>query len=447
MSASGSDGGIRLRLDLRVRTEDPNGTYTYRPTGPSDLTTPLGDDVLLLTEFHGRERSRQLFQFELERLADVRTTMPFERCWARRSRSKIVRPSRSRPLLQRDRAPHSAGQPRPEFTHVPAGGGPAVLAADPQRAQSRIFQQHERPRHPEEGAEGLDVTYEIQGDFKPREYCVQYRESDFNFACRLMEEEGIYYFFKHTAGGHTMVRGQHAASRIPTFRTARKCDLRGDCRRTTSEEDADHDWEKAQEIRVRQVRRLWDHTFRVARTSIWRRKSPSWTRCRWAKSTHKLKAGNDKFGDLRLSRRLRAALRRHRQAAAASSPTDLQKIFKDNSRTAGIRMQQEAAGALLIDGAERARRIHARATRSSCRSISRQRQVRDHRAWSTRRGSHRRSRPATASSSYRTSSPASRIALPFRPQRTTPIPSVRGVQTATVVGPPARRSSPTSTAA
>jgi type VI secretion system secreted protein VgrG len=39
----------------------------------------------------------------------------------------------------------------------------------------------------------------------PREYCVQYRESDFAFVSRLMEEEGIYYFFEHTQNAHTLV--------------------------------------------------------------------------------------------------------------------------------------------------------------------------------------------------------------------------------------------------
>ncbi len=36
------------------------------------------------------------------------------------------------------------------------------------------------------------------GGFSLRDYTVQYRESDFNFASRLMEEEGVYYFFQHT---------------------------------------------------------------------------------------------------------------------------------------------------------------------------------------------------------------------------------------------------------
>jgi type VI secretion system secreted protein VgrG len=38
-----------------------------------------------------------------------------------------------------------------------------------------------------------------------REYCVQYGESCYHFVCRLLEEEGIFYFFKHTAAKHIMV--------------------------------------------------------------------------------------------------------------------------------------------------------------------------------------------------------------------------------------------------
>lgn len=38
-----------------------------------------------------------------------------------------------------------------------------------------------------------------------RKYCVQYRESDFDFVSRLMEEEGIYYYFNHADGTHSMV--------------------------------------------------------------------------------------------------------------------------------------------------------------------------------------------------------------------------------------------------
>jgi type VI secretion system secreted protein VgrG len=54
------------------------------------------------------------------------------------------------------------------------------------------------------GAVELDDS-QLAADPPTREYCVQYRESDFNFVCRLLEEEGIYFYFKHEPGKHTMV--------------------------------------------------------------------------------------------------------------------------------------------------------------------------------------------------------------------------------------------------
>ncbi|HYC22622.1 MAG TPA: type VI secretion system tip protein TssI/VgrG [Candidatus Bathyarchaeia archaeon] len=49
-----------------------------------------------------------------------------------------------------------------------------------------------------------DFEEKIQGSYLPRTYCVQYRESDFDFVSRLFEEEGLYYFFKHEDGKHTL---------------------------------------------------------------------------------------------------------------------------------------------------------------------------------------------------------------------------------------------------
>lgn len=49
------------------------------------------------------------------------------------------------------------------------------------------------------------MRFVMQGTYLPREYCVQYRESDFDFVSRLMEDEGIFYFFEHTDAGHTMI--------------------------------------------------------------------------------------------------------------------------------------------------------------------------------------------------------------------------------------------------
>jgi type VI secretion system secreted protein VgrG len=45
----------------------------------------------------------------------------------------------------------------------------------------------------------------LEGSYRKREYTVQYRESDFNFVQRLLEEDGIYYFFRHEKDKHTLV--------------------------------------------------------------------------------------------------------------------------------------------------------------------------------------------------------------------------------------------------
>ena len=50
-----------------------------------------------------------------------------------------------------------------------------------------------------------DFRDETTGMPPTLEYCVQYRETDFNFVCRLMEAYGIYYFFEHSDGKHTLV--------------------------------------------------------------------------------------------------------------------------------------------------------------------------------------------------------------------------------------------------
>ncbi len=54
-----------------------------------------------------------------------------------------------------------------------------------------------------------DFQTALFGEYRRWEYCVQYRESDFDFVSRLMEQEGIYYFFRHEygegRGRHTLV--------------------------------------------------------------------------------------------------------------------------------------------------------------------------------------------------------------------------------------------------
>jgi type VI secretion system secreted protein VgrG len=53
----------------------------------------------------------------------------------------------------------------------------------------------------------LDIKWKV-GDYPKLEYCVQYRETDFNFVSRLLEENGLFYYFVHSNGSHKMVIGQ-----------------------------------------------------------------------------------------------------------------------------------------------------------------------------------------------------------------------------------------------
>lgn len=59
------------------------------------------------------------------------------------------------------------------------------------------------------------LDLQLNGSYEKREYCVQYRESAFHFIQRLLEEEGIYYYFKHSETGHTLVLTDHAGGHSP----------------------------------------------------------------------------------------------------------------------------------------------------------------------------------------------------------------------------------------
>jgi type VI secretion system secreted protein VgrG len=51
----------------------------------------------------------------------------------------------------------------------------------------------------------IDIKLALNASYTAREYCVQYAETDLAFVCRLLEAEGIFYFFTHEAGKHTLV--------------------------------------------------------------------------------------------------------------------------------------------------------------------------------------------------------------------------------------------------
>lgn len=72
----------------------------------------------------------------------------------------------------------------------------------------RIFQKKTVPQIIKQIFSEYDYAYvkdKLNGTYREWEYCVQYRETDFNFVSRLMEQEGIYYYFTHEQGKHTLI--------------------------------------------------------------------------------------------------------------------------------------------------------------------------------------------------------------------------------------------------
>src|SRR5262249_40588000 len=226
---------------------------------PMQVSTPLPFDTLLLVGFRGSEHVSQPFQFQADLLAENGQRIPFDRLLGQRMTISVAlgggRVRHLSGLVSR----FSQGARDNSFTAHRAEIVPQFWLL-PRRAQSRIFQHKTVPEILKEVLRGLDVTYQIQGKFEPRDYCVQYRETDFAFASRLMEEEGIFYFFKHAEDGHVMVVANTPPSHpdLPGPGTLVYDEVEGGNRpdfRITA-------WEKVQELRAGKVT-LWDHCFEL----------------------------------------------------------------------------------------------------------------------------------------------------------------------------------------
>ncbi len=84
----------------------------------------------------------------------------------------------------------------------------------------RIFQEKSVPDivkkiMEETGITGNLFEFRLTESYPPRTYCVQYRESDLDFVSRLLEEEGIFYFFEHSEDRHLQVFGDREVAYKP----------------------------------------------------------------------------------------------------------------------------------------------------------------------------------------------------------------------------------------
>jgi type VI secretion system secreted protein VgrG len=178
------------------------------------IETPLGRDTLLLSGFKGHEAISRLFTFHLE-LVSENHNVPFESIVGENVTLSVLSSDGSECFFNGILSHFSQGRGGGEeesssdtlFSHYTAEMVPWLWMLT-QTSDSRIFQNKSVPDIIEQifSEYGYtDYALRLSGSYDPQEYCVQYRETDFNFISRLMEDWGIYYFFEHEPGKHTLV--------------------------------------------------------------------------------------------------------------------------------------------------------------------------------------------------------------------------------------------------
>lgn len=193
------------------------------------IETPLGKDHLLLRSFTGREGVSQLFTFELDLLSED-SAIQFT--------DIVGKPVTIRLTLANEKERYFNGCIS-KFAQIGCDTGLTTYKATmvpwlwflTQTTDCRIFQKQSVPDIVQKIFKEYgftDVKLQLQGTYEPREYCVQYRESDYNFVARLLEQYGIFYYFEHKKDKHILVLGDNPSVHQPCPEKAKAhCQLPG----------------------------------------------------------------------------------------------------------------------------------------------------------------------------------------------------------------------------
>jgi type VI secretion system secreted protein VgrG len=177
------------------------------------VSTPLGKDALVLQSLTGHEEVFGLFSFHLEMTGsssslsaasivgkDAAVTLKTASGTTRYFHGKVARFVQG-PTDEWGTTYWAELVPWAWFL---------TLASD-----CRIFQNKSVPDIITEVCSDLgftDIKKSLKQSYTARDYCVQYRETAYAFICRLMAEEGIFFFFEYTDSSHTMVLGDDASA-------------------------------------------------------------------------------------------------------------------------------------------------------------------------------------------------------------------------------------------
>ena len=404
---------------------------TYTQAGRSLLLqTPLGKDVLLIKRLQGREAVSTLFTFTLDLLAARDSEIPFEGIIAQNVTVETILPDSTKRYFNGIVSRFSEGGRDEDFLYLHAHVVPTVWLLT-KVVRSRVFQHITVPDILRDVFTGYQVQYDFIGIYRERDYCVQYRESDFDFVSRLMEEEGIYYYFMHSDGAHRM---------IVTDKTMLHPMIEGQSEIIYDEvEGGDRNeqiriykWMKTQELRSGKLT-LWDHCFELPGKNL-EADVHSVKSVTVGTVPHELHRGNE---NLEIYDYPGGYAQRFDgiEKSGAPQPQNLQYIFEDRTRTVRIRMEQEDVQALEMDG------------ESCCANFTAGHEFKLKRHFNANgaymltsvehdavQGDYRSDQQEDFD--YKNRFTAIPHALKYRPRRVTAKPVIAGVQTATVVGPP-----------
>lgn len=183
---------------------------------PVEITTPLGDDVLLFNRMTANEELGRLFRFDLD-LLSKEPDIKFDDILGQNITVRLTLPGDKERYFNGFVSRFSQEGMVDEFNAYSMTVHPWLWFLT-RTSDCRIFQEKSVPDIIKEVFRDhgfTDFEEALSGSYRTWNYCVQYRETDFNFVSRLMEQEGIYYFFKHQKDKHVLVLADTVSSHEP----------------------------------------------------------------------------------------------------------------------------------------------------------------------------------------------------------------------------------------
>ena len=365
---------------------------------PFRVDTPLEPDTLLLQRYHGDEGVSIPFHYTLELLSEEEAVDPEELLRQPMVVTVRLQDDAERKVHGLVRRFTQMGQ-RDDLTLYSAEIVPWLWFLTLSR-DCKVFQNKSVLDIVQEVFDGLgwsDYDIRCSQTYAPREYCVQYRETHFNFVSRLLEEEGIFYFFEHTEDGHTLVLA----------------DMNGTCEACPDQDTA----------RMATDEGPWQDEDVVTSLSF-------------ETAVHLTKVTLREYDFTRPSLNLETSAEADDVDDEAYDYPGLYKELDDGTRYAQLLLEEGSCGGQVIRGASNCRAFQSgfKTTLSEhyrpdanqeylLLHVSHRGEAGDYRSWDT------------AQAEYRNTFVCIPSGTPYRPPRRSRKPTVHGSQTAVVVGP------------